>query len=123
MCILRVRGADDIGATLLAVLARYAAALHAVGSKLMIVTDNPRVERQLRVTGSIDLLGEENLYRGTEWVPDRPLPIETRSTGSTPTGPDGAQDAKSGWSARTDSLRPFGSSQSSWRPRTVRSRK
>lgn len=32
-------------------------------------------------------------------------------------------DEKSGWLLRTDSDRPFGSSQSSWRPRAVRSRK
>ena len=33
------------------------------------------------------------------------------------------QEAKFGMAVRTESLRPFGSSQSSWRPRAVRSRK
>ena len=46
--ILRLRGAEEFGATLLDVLVRYARALHAVGSKLVLVTDNPRIERQLR---------------------------------------------------------------------------
>jgi sulfate permease, SulP family len=66
--ILRIRGADELGATLLEVLGRYSRALHAVGSKLVIVTDNPRILRQLRVTGLMRELGEENVYRGTEWV-------------------------------------------------------
>ena len=66
--ILRLRGAEEFGATLLDVLVRYTRALHAVGSKLVLVTDNPRIERQLRVTGSIDVLGEDNLYLGTEWI-------------------------------------------------------
>jgi sulfate permease, SulP family len=66
--ILRIRGADEVGATLLDVLGRYSRSLHAVGSKLVVVTDNPRILRQLRVTGLMRELGEENVYRGTEWV-------------------------------------------------------
>jgi SulP family sulfate permease len=63
--VLRLRGADDAGATLLDVLATYARALREVGSKLVIVTDNERVVRQLHATGIIDAIGAENIYRGT----------------------------------------------------------
>jgi SulP family sulfate permease len=66
--ILRVRGADDAGATLLAVLARYAESLRAVDSKLMVVTDNARVIRQLRVTGAGSAIGEQNVYRSTPFI-------------------------------------------------------
>ena len=66
--ILRVRGADEVGVTLTEVLERYARALRSAGSKLVLVTDNPRIHRQLRVTGALETLGEANFYRGTEWV-------------------------------------------------------
>jgi sulfate permease, SulP family len=66
--ILRIRGADEVGATLIDVLTRYARALQATGSKLVLVTDNPRILRQLHVTGALATLGEENFYHGTEWV-------------------------------------------------------
>ena len=68
--ILRMRGAEEVGATLNDVLQRYAIALAAVGSKLVLVTDNDRIHRQLEVTGALATLGEENLYRGNEWVGD-----------------------------------------------------
>ena len=41
--ILRVRGADDAGATMLDVLAQYARTLNEVDSRLMIVTNNEHV--------------------------------------------------------------------------------
>ncbi|GEL21080.1 sodium-independent anion transporter [Pseudonocardia sulfidoxydans NBRC 16205] len=66
--ILRLRGVEDAGATFTDVLDRYAAALRAAGSRLVIVLDSPRLLRQLRVTGVLDVLGEENVYRGNEWV-------------------------------------------------------
>jgi SulP family sulfate permease len=66
--ILRIRGADEIGATLLAVLDRYATGLRNVDSKFMLVTDNPRIERQLEVTGAIRSIGAENVYHGNEWI-------------------------------------------------------
>ena len=66
--ILRVRGADDAGATLLDVLARYAESLREVDSKLVIVTDNDRVIRQLRVTGAGAAIGEQNVYRSTTFI-------------------------------------------------------
>ncbi len=66
--ILRVRGADDAGATLIDVLESYASALRAVDSKLMLVTDNERVIRQLRVTGATDVIGARNLYRSSAFI-------------------------------------------------------
>ena len=66
--ILRIRGADDAGATFLDVLGQYARSLRDVGSKLMIVTDNERVIRQLRVTGAKDAIGADNLYRSTAFI-------------------------------------------------------
>ncbi len=66
--ILRIRGADDAGATLIAVLQRYASSLRDVDSKLMIVTDNRRVIRQLRVTGMTDMIGADNVYRSTSFL-------------------------------------------------------
>lgn len=66
--ILRVRGADDAGATMIQVLQAYAASLRAVDSKLMLVTDNERVVRQLRVTGATDVIGARNIYRSNAFL-------------------------------------------------------
>ena len=66
--ILRMRGADDAGSTMIDMLDSYAGELDAVDSKLMVVTDNQRVIRQLRVTGITDLIGQENIYEGTVFV-------------------------------------------------------
>jgi SulP family sulfate permease len=66
--ILRVRGADDAGATLIDVLQTYAASLRAVDSKLVLVTDNERVIRQLRVTGATDVIGTQNVYRSSAFI-------------------------------------------------------
>jgi SulP family sulfate permease len=66
--ILRIRGADDVGATLIDTLGSYGSDLRDVDSKLVIVTDNPRVIRQLRVTGTAEILGVDNLYRGTAFL-------------------------------------------------------
>jgi SulP family sulfate permease len=66
--ILRMRGADDAGSTMIEMLDSYAGELGAVDSKLMVVTDNQRVIRQLRVTGITDLIGQENIYEGTVFV-------------------------------------------------------
>jgi sulfate permease, SulP family len=66
--VLRMRGTDDAGATLLDVLAGYARSLATVGSKLVIVTDNQRVIQQLDDTGAIDAIGADNVYSGTPVV-------------------------------------------------------
>ena len=66
--ILRLRERTDLGTTFTDVLGRYAHALLGVGSKLVIVSVNDRLADQLRVTGLTDLLGPENLYRGSERI-------------------------------------------------------
>jgi SulP family sulfate permease len=66
--ILRIRGADDAGATLIDVVTSYAASLSEVDSKLMIVTGNRNVIRQLRVTGATEVIGSENIYRSTSFL-------------------------------------------------------
>jgi SulP family sulfate permease len=66
--ILRVRGADDAGATMIEVLRTYAESLRSVDSKMMLVTDNERVVRQLRVTGATDVIGARNVYRSNAFL-------------------------------------------------------
>jgi SulP family sulfate permease len=63
-----MRGADIPGSTMIDMLTTYAQNLAASGSKLMVVTDNERVIRQLRVTGITDIIGAENIYQGTVFV-------------------------------------------------------
>lgn len=50
------------------VLYRYAKGLAALGSKLVIVSANKRIQEQLAVTGITDVIGSENLYTGDERV-------------------------------------------------------
>lgn len=61
--ILRLRGADEAGATLLEVLATYAVALGERGSRLVIVTDNERLVRQLQTGGTLGTAG--SVYQGS----------------------------------------------------------
>jgi len=66
--ILRLRGRSDLGTTFMDVLLRYAVALRAVGSKLVIVTDSERIREQLLVTGITDVIGAANVYSGDHRV-------------------------------------------------------
>jgi len=66
--ILRLRGRSDLGTTFMDVLHRYAESLMAVGSKLVIVSANERIQEQLAVTGITDLIGADNVYEGDERV-------------------------------------------------------
>lgn len=66
--ILRLRGRADLGTTFMDVLRRYAQALTAAGSKLVIVSANHRIQEQLRVTGVTDVIAAENIYTGDERV-------------------------------------------------------
>ncbi len=65
--ILRVRGADDAGATLIDVLRAYATSLRDAGSKLVIVTDNERLATQLDATG---VVGHDDIHRSSEYLGD-----------------------------------------------------
>jgi SulP family sulfate permease len=64
--LLRVRGREDIGSTVVRVLLRYAQQLADVESRLLIVSTNARVEDQLSVGGVVAVIGEDGLYRGDE---------------------------------------------------------
>jgi SulP family sulfate permease len=66
--ILRLRGRSDLGTTFMDVLLRYARSLAAVGSKLVVVSTNERIDEQLAVTGITDVIGIENVYSGDERV-------------------------------------------------------
>jgi len=65
--ILRIRGVDDAGTTLIQTFSSYASSLGEVDSKLVLVTDSDRVIRQLRVTGVADTIGVDNIYRSTSF--------------------------------------------------------
>jgi SulP family sulfate permease len=66
--ILRLRGRSDLGTTFMDVLRRYAEALQAVGSKLVIVSANDRIIEQLAVTGLTAIIGEAGIYPSDERV-------------------------------------------------------
>ncbi len=66
--ILRLRGRTDLGTTFMDVLRRYAQALTAADSKLVIVSASERIQEQLRVTGVTDLITPQDIYAGDERV-------------------------------------------------------
>jgi len=60
-----LRGKAEIGSTFVGVLQRYAEALHAHESKLMLVGVEPGVRNQLAKTGLLALIGDENIFMAT----------------------------------------------------------
>ena len=66
--VLRIRAADDAGVTLIDVVKEYAGSLRDVDSKLVIVTGNRNIIRQLRVTGAVEIMGADNVYRSTRYI-------------------------------------------------------
>jgi SulP family sulfate permease len=60
-----LRGKSEIGSTFITVLNRYAQALQARDSKLMLVGVDPAVRDQLAKTGVLTLIGEENVFLAT----------------------------------------------------------
>ena len=60
-----LRGKAEIGSTFVGVLQRYAEALQARDSKLMLVGVEPGVRDQLEKTGLLALIGEENIFMAT----------------------------------------------------------
>ena len=66
--ILRLRGRSDLGTTFLAVLHRYAEALAAVGSKLVLISVDERIRDQLAVAGITDVVDGEDIYGVNERV-------------------------------------------------------
>jgi SulP family sulfate permease len=68
--IIRLRGRDDVGATLIDVLVRYADSLHEVGSRLILASVEPGVRQQLDATGVTDAIGTDNIYDPGRWRTD-----------------------------------------------------
>jgi SulP family sulfate permease len=66
--IVRLRGRNELGSTLGKVLRRSAAELAAAESRLIVVSDNERVRRQLEVAGVLDEIGEDGLYTSDAWL-------------------------------------------------------
>lgn len=66
--IVRLRGTDEIGLSLVDVLRRFAHKLRDAESSLKLVVTEQRVIDQLDAGGLLDDIGERNLYRSTEWV-------------------------------------------------------
>lgn len=66
--LLRLRGRTDLGTTFMDALQRYAIALRAVDSTLMLVSVSDRVLDQVKVTGIIDVIGEGRVYPGDDRV-------------------------------------------------------
>ena len=66
--IVRLRGTDQIGLSLIEVLRRYARDLRAAGSSLKLVISEKLVFDQVESSGLAAELGERNVYRSTEWV-------------------------------------------------------
>lgn len=66
--IIRLRGTDQIGLSLIEVLRRYAHDLRDADASLKLVISEKLVFDQVRASGLADELGAGNVYRSTEWV-------------------------------------------------------
>ncbi|WP_374311756.1 SulP family inorganic anion transporter [Microbacterium sp.] len=66
--IVRLRGTDQIGLSLVDVLRRFAGQLREAGSSLKVVATEDRVIAQLDAGGLTADIGPENVYKGTEWI-------------------------------------------------------
>ena len=67
---INLRGKSVIGSTFVTVLQRYAEALQARDSKLMLVGVDSAVRDQLAKTGVLKLIGEENVFLATPQLGD-----------------------------------------------------
>lgn len=66
--ILRLRGVDQLGISLVEVLRRYADDLREHGSALRLVVSSDEVVAQLRHGGVTEIVGDEGVYHGTAWL-------------------------------------------------------
>ncbi len=66
--VLRLRGKEDLGSTFITVLMRYRWSLDVVGAHLVLSGVGERILRQLRDTGTLDELGEANVFTASESV-------------------------------------------------------
>jgi len=62
---INLRGKSEVGSTFVTVLQRYAEALQARHSKLMLVGVDPDVRDQLAKTGILKVIGDENIFLAT----------------------------------------------------------
>ena len=62
---INLRGKSEIGSTFVTVLQRYCEALRARDSRLMLVGVDPDVRDQLAKTGTLKVIGEENVFVAT----------------------------------------------------------
>ncbi|UYM04998.1 SulP family inorganic anion transporter [Solicola gregarius] len=68
--VIRLRGVDQLGLSIIDVLRQYGRALQAHGCVLKLIVASDRVLHQLRTERVLGELGEDNVYRGTEWLGD-----------------------------------------------------
>jgi SulP family sulfate permease len=66
--IIRLRGTDQIGLSLIEVLRRYAHSLRDADASLKLVVSEKRVLDQIEASGLAAELGERNVYRSNEWI-------------------------------------------------------
>lgn len=66
--IVRLRGTDQIGLSLIDVLRRYAHELRDADASLKLVISEQRVLDQIELSGLADELGARNVYRSSEWI-------------------------------------------------------
>lgn len=66
--IVRLRGVDHLGLGFIDVLRRYERRLTRCDSKLVIVCNNGAILDQIGRAGLTDVLGNDNVYEGTEWL-------------------------------------------------------
>ncbi len=66
--ILLLRGYDDVGSTVNEVFRRYVQSLQDQGGKLMLAGLSPALRDQLKRTGLLSLIGEENTFPATETI-------------------------------------------------------
>ncbi len=66
--ILRLRGADDLGSTIITALLRYRADLAAAGCSLLLCGVGDDVMRQLRASGALAMFGESRVFAATPLV-------------------------------------------------------
>ncbi|MGA1826660.1 SulP family inorganic anion transporter [Microbacterium sp.] len=66
--IIRLRGTDQIGLSLIEVLRRFAHDLRDADAELKLVISEQQVLDQVLLSGLADELGPGNVYRSTEWI-------------------------------------------------------
>ena len=66
--VLRLRGKADLGGTFMDLVGRYAKALRAADSRLVVMSVEDRVLDQLEVTGAAEIIGRDHIYPADDWL-------------------------------------------------------